>query len=148
MKRRHFSVFFVSLCVVGLVGCASGPSYKEIESHIPKLAANQGRIWFIRGDRFSAAAVRPEVRLNGEVVGTSVPGGMFFVDRPPGQYEVSGTTEVERKLTFRLAAGEEKYVRLAISPGLLVGRFSAELIDRQTAEVDMGFASYTGPKLK
>jgi hypothetical protein len=142
--RSSWYAVLTAVVVLFVGGCASGPTYQEVAPKLPKLAANEGRIWLIRADRFGAAAVQPEIRVNGVVVGRAQVGGMFFVDRPPGTYEVAGTTEVEKKLTFALTAGEEKYVRLQIAPGLLVGRLHADLIDRQTAERDMSVARYTG----
>jgi len=47
-----------------------------------------------------------EVRLNGEKVGKAVPNGFFYVDRPAGNYQVVTETEVEKKLTFTLDAGQ------------------------------------------
>ena len=65
--------------------------------------------------------------MNNEVVGRSVPGGFSYVDRPPGQYAVTTATEVENAVTFRLAAGETKYIKTAVTPGILVGHVTPTL---------------------
>lgn len=57
--------------------------------------------------------------MNNEVVGRSVPGGFTYVDRPPGKYVVTTTTEVENAVTFQLAAGESKYIKTAVSAASL-----------------------------
>jgi hypothetical protein len=65
-----------------------------MKSSIPTLAADQGRVVFYRTTVFGAA-VQPEVKLNGVTVGTAVPNGFFWADRPPGPIEISTSTEVE-----------------------------------------------------
>lgn len=128
-----------------VAGCASGPKYAEMKSSIPTLAADQGRVIFYR-TAVLGAAVQPEVRLNGVAVGSAVPNGFFWVDRPAGSYEVSTSTEVERKLTFTLDKGQVRYVRLNISIGLLVGRIIPELVDNATGEKEIVDLSYVAPK--
>jgi hypothetical protein len=89
------------MCVAGMIaGCASGQRYDEISAQIPGLKAGYGRIYFTRAGDFQGAGIQPYIRLNGEVVGTSMPGGFFFVDRPAGDYAVATSTEVENTTTF------------------------------------------------
>ncbi len=133
MKRR---VLLAIPLVLLVVGCATGPKYTEVADKLPKPAASEGRIWFLRSE-YAGGGIQPDVRLNGAVVGTAKPGGMYFADRPPGNYEVATSTEVERKLTFTLAAGEEKYVSLKPTIGILVWRIVPELIDREAATAQM-----------
>ena len=90
------------------------------------------------------AAVQPEVRLNGEKVGKAVPNGFFYVDRPAGNYQVVTETEVEKKLTFTLDAGQARYVRLNISMGFWVGRVYGELIDEAEAKSEIASTRYIG----
>src|SRR6266481_3990502 len=96
------------LCVISLLGaCATGPKYSEIKSGIPGLKPTEGRIFVYRNtSMLVGGALQPVVFLNGLKVGVSSPGGFFFVDRAPGPMEVSASTEVEKRLTFDLAAGD------------------------------------------
>jgi len=129
-----------------LAGCAgSGPKFQEMKSSLPVLRQGDGRVFFMRSGSMFGAAIQPEIRLNGEVVGTSVPGGFFFVDRAAGNYEAHASTEVERKLTFTLAAGETKYVRTSPSFGVLVGRINFDLVDPAQAATELDELSFTGP---
>ena len=96
---------------VSLSGCASGPAYNDVASSIRPVSAGKGRIYIYRTSAFGAA-VQPVVYLNGQVVGNAIAQGFFYVDRPPGTYEVSVTTEVTRKAAFTLNAGDEKFIRL------------------------------------
>ncbi|MBI2508706.1 MAG: DUF2846 domain-containing protein, partial [Betaproteobacteria bacterium] len=92
--------------------------------------------------------IQPSVMLNGQQVGDSKPGGFFFVDRDPGNYEVLLSTEVERKLTFTLAGGQEQYVKMTVTLGVIVYRVFPELVDAATAKADMQDLSYTGTEIK
>ena len=140
MKNFALAAF---TCVLLLSGCATGPKHSEVASSIPALKADQGRVYFYR-TAIVGAAVRPDVRLNGTVVGSAVPGGFFFVDQPPGACEVSTSTEVEKKLTFTLAAGDTRYVRLNMNFGLLVGRVVPELTPAAEATKEIADLSYAG----
>jgi hypothetical protein len=145
MNRRVLAV----MAVVGaslLAGCAtSGPKFAEMAASMSAAAKpGGGRIYFYR-TAVLGAAVQPEVRLNGEVVGTAVPRGFFFADRPAGNYEVSTSTEVERKLTFTLEENEVRYVRLNISMGFFVGRVYGELVDPTKGAAEIEDTRYTGP---
>jgi hypothetical protein len=81
-----------------LGGCAaSGPKHAEIRQAIGPVDPDMGRIYFYR-DSFLGFAIQPEIRLNGEVVGKSTPGGFFFVERRPGKYVASAATEVENRI--------------------------------------------------
>jgi hypothetical protein len=46
-------------------------------------------------------------------------------------------TEVETKFNFTLAAGETKYIRTSISPGLVAGHLNFELVNKSVAEAEM-----------
>jgi hypothetical protein len=130
--------------VVIVAGCATGgPKFKEMSSEMAAPPAGLGRIYFYRTSVFGAA-VQPEVKLNGEAVGKAVPQGFFYADRPPGDYTVTTATEVEKTLTFTLDAGQVRYVRLAISLGVFVGRVYGELVDETVAVKEMESTSYTG----
>ena len=147
MKLRTLSI----VAIIGstlLSACASsGPKFAEMTTAMSAAAkAGTGRIYFYR-TTVLGAAVQPEVRLNGEVVGKAVPNGFFFADRPAGNYEVSTSTEVERKLTFTLEANQVKYVRLNISMGFFVGHVYGELVDEPKGSAEIADTHYIGPPL-
>jgi hypothetical protein len=131
-----------------LSACASGPKYIEVEKTFPRLAADQGRIWFYRSGIMFGAGIQPSVMLNGVKVGESVPGGFFYVDRPAGNYEVLLSTEVERKVTFTLEPQQERYIRMTVSLGVIVYRVYPELVDPAEGRKEIIDASYTGDKAK
>jgi hypothetical protein len=132
-----------SFVTIVLAGCASGPKYTDIASGIQPVDEDSGRIYIYR-TVVLGAAVQPEVKLNGEVIGTAVPQGFFFVDRPPGDYEIVTSTEVERSLSFTLDAGETRYVRLNIGMGFFVGHVYPELVEPAVGRQEILSCKYTG----
>jgi hypothetical protein len=130
-----------------LSGCATGAKYTEVRSTLPSLAPSEGRIYFYRPSALGAA-VQPDIKLNGQKVGLAKPHGFYFVDRAPGNCEVSAATETEKKLTFTLDPGQERFVRLKIQLGVLVGRIVPELVDRAEAEEELKNLSFIVDPLK
>ena len=131
-----------------LCGCASGPKFAEMSKTIPSVKAGEGRVYFFRSDSMFGAAIQPEIRLNTEVVGSSKPGGFFYVDRPAGSFSAAASTETEKTLSFTLDAGETKYVRTSPSMGLLVGRIVLQLEEPAKAQAEVEKLSYAPPAKK
>jgi hypothetical protein len=146
-KRSFLKLAAAGACAVVLAGCASGIKHKDMESSIPSLKAGDGRIYFLRSSSMFGAAIQPDIRLNGKVVGSSKPGGFFFVDRPAGNYTAATSTETEKSASFVLAAGETKYLRTSPSFGVLVGRVVVELETPEKARAELPSLSYIGAPL-
>jgi hypothetical protein len=142
MSRIRFLAVLVLTAL--LAACASGPRMAEIQSQIPRLDSSQGRIYIYRADSFVGAGVQPNVMLNGQIVGQSVPGGFFFVDVRPGPVEVSCSTEVEKKLSLVMDAGQTRYVRTVVGLGFFVGRVYPELVDNTEGTKMVAEAKYIG----
>jgi uncharacterized protein DUF2846 len=129
-------------------GCAtSGPKYSELMPNISTLPPDSGRIYIYRPSAFGAA-VQPDVKLDGEVVGKAVSHGFFYVDKKPGTYEIITTTEVNRKLSLLLESGQTRYVRLNISIGFFLGHVYPELVESEIAENEIQDCHYIGPDMK
>lgn len=145
MKTIHALTKFAFLCLLApaLVGCASGPKYSQVRSTLPPLPADNGRIYFYR-TAVVGAAVQPAVKLNGEKVGIAKAKGFFFVDSPPGNFEVETSTEVKRLLSLTLEEGQTRYVRLNVSMGFFVGHVYPELVETQVGEKEIVKCSYMG----
>ena len=140
-------LFAAVLVVLAFTGCASGPKYAEVRPTLASPAPSQGRIIFYRPSALGAA-VQPDIKLNGQKVGTAKPHGFYFVDRAPGNYEVTAATETEKKLTFTLEPRQERFVRLKIQMGLMVGRIVPELVDKREAESELNDLAYIPDPLK
>ena len=141
MNRRTFLAASIASL---LVGCAtSGMRPSELRSSLAPLKPDEGRIFFYRAASPVGAAVQPDIKLNGVAVGTSKPGGFFYVDRPAGKYEAHAATEVDRMISFALAPGETKYIRTSPSFGVLIGRINFELMNPSEAQAQMASLHYT-----
>jgi hypothetical protein len=140
-----FSTIAVLIAAVVLTGCAaSGPKMTELASSMPKLKADQGRVFFYRKSGMMGAGIQPDVQLDGKVVGESKPGGFFYVDTIAGSHEAAASTEVSNKVSFVLASRETKYVRTDPTLGVLVYRIVPTLVGADEAKNDISTLSYTG----
>ena len=138
---RLSMVILVSL-VLG--ACATtGPTFTELSSQVSDVSSDFGRIYLYRTS-ILGAAIQPEVKLNGDVIGKAVPNGFFYVDKTSGNYEIMTSTEVERKLSLTLDGGQTRYVRLNISMGFFVGHVYPELVDLDVGAKEIQSCRYTG----
>lgn len=139
------SSFFIACLMVFLSGCAAtGIKGGEMQSELDAVGPNQGRIFFYRSSSMVGAAIRPNISLNGAVVGESQPGGFFYVDVEPGIHQATARTEVLATLMIPIKAGERRYVRSSIHFGVLIGRVELALMDATQAEGELGALSFTG----
>jgi hypothetical protein len=142
------SVLVLAVLLVAAGCAATGPLYSEIAATIPSVPAGKGRVYFYRADTMFGAAVTSDISLNKRVVGKSERGSFFYVDENPGNQVASASTEVERQLSFTLAAGETKYVKSTVSMGVLVGRVNLELAGPNDAKTEITGLHYTGAPQK
>ncbi len=133
-----------ALAIMCASACASGPAFSEFQATMPTLKPADGRLWFYRTSALGAA-VQPDVKLNGETVGKSVAGGFFYVDRSPGQYKASASTEAERDLSLTLGAGEQKYIRMEPQMGLFVGTMKLVPVDTAVGQKEIAGTKFSGP---
>jgi hypothetical protein len=144
MIRSTCMILLLVGLVMALAGCAGGPSYSQSAAKTPPLAGGQGRIYFYREGSMFGAAIQPHIMLNDVTVGSSKPGGFFYVDCPPGDYTVTCVTEGVQSLKISLAAGETRYVRTLISMGLGIGHITPQLEDSTDAMKILKDCHYTG----
>jgi len=133
------------LCLMVLAACASGPKFSEVQENLAARPADSGRIYVYR-TAIIGAGVQPAVKLNGEVIGSAVPQGFFYVDRPAGTYEISTSTEVTRNLSLTLEPGQTRYVRLGISLGFVVGHVYPELVEDTVGSAEIQGCHYVASK--
>jgi len=127
-----------------LGACATtGPKFTELSSQISTVSPDLGRIYLYRTS-ILGAAIQPEVKLNGDVIGKAVPNGFFYVDKAPGNYEIMTSTEVDRKLSLTLDGGQARYVHLNISMGFFVGHVYPELVDLDVGTREIQDCRYIG----
>lgn len=97
-----------------LAGCA-GARYSDMAPKVASLAPDTGRIYFYQPVASgTVVSAQPYLRVNGVKVGRSKPGSFFYVNRPAGNITVSTMKDKPEPITFALAPGETRYVRLSI----------------------------------
>lgn len=136
------------LWVALLQGCAAtGPKGVEMAATMGAIPEGYGRIVFFRANSVVGAAVQPEIRLDGQVVGQSKPGGFFYVDAAPGRHKASASTEASSEVELQVLAGQTQYVRSAISMGFVVGRVTLSVEGSFNAKGELMGLSYTGSQV-
>ena len=110
----------------------------------PELSGAPGRIYFYRAS-IIGTVLQPDVLLNGKAVGKIVPKAYFYVDRPPGTYQVSSTMKDTRSLTFTLQPGQTAYVEVNVIPGIVGGRIIPLLVDENEAKDTLKRRPLTAP---
>lgn len=142
--NRRILLPALALAAGVLAGCASGPKYSEIASSIRPIPAQMARVYFFRSSSMMGAALQPDLRVDGQVVGSSKPGGFFYVDEPSGSHVASVGNDTDKAIAFALDAGETKYLRTSPSFGLLVGGVVLQLEEPKTAKAEIQTLSLSG----
>ena len=143
--NRCLRPFLISLLLALLAACAAtGPTFDEASTGFAPLKPGMGRIYFYRPENLMGGAIRPDVVLDGETVGTSVPVGFFYVDRSAGDHEAVLSSEVEKRTTIHLAAGETRYVRIQIGMGVIMARVFTQQVDAKTGQREIQSLHFTG----
>lgn len=133
------------LFALWLQGCAAtGPKGAEMASALNSVPAGYGRIVFYRSSGLAGAAVQPDIRVDGQIVGQSKPGGFFYADVGPGKRAIEAATESTSRLEITALPGQTYYVRSAIGMGLLVGRITLNQEGQVTAQAELQGLSHTG----
>jgi hypothetical protein len=145
MNKRNTMLSIVAAGLLTMTACATGTKFADLQPRTTPEIAEVGRIFFYRPSSLGAA-LRPSVKLNGEDVGQAISQGFFYVDRPPGQYEVVTETEVKRKVSFVLDKGQTRYIRFSASLGFFVGHVYGQLVEPDIALGEIKKCKYTGVK--
>lgn len=138
--RSSYCLIFISAIL--LVSCASGVPFTQLNPSLNPDIPSSGRIFFYRVTGLGGAAIQPDIIMNGEKVGKSIPQGFFYLDRQAGEYTVATSTEVKRKVSFVLDEGQTRYIRFKISFGFFVGHVYGELVDPEEAQKEIEQCKY------
>ena len=142
MKNRIL-ILALALATAILSGCASGTSFTEYKASIPPLSPEKARIYIYR-TTVLGAAITPAVKINGVETSTSKAQGFFYYDCAPGDYIIETSTEVTRRLSLMVTKAQERYVRLNVSLGFLVGHVYPELVDDAVGKKEIQECKYIG----
>jgi hypothetical protein len=135
-----------TMVVFLLLGCATtGPKFSEFVPTIANPSPDTGRIYIYR-IAVLGFAIQPDIKINGEIIGSAVPNGFVYVDKKSGNYEIMTSTEVDRKLSLTLDEGQTRYVRLNVSLGFLVGHVYPELVENEEGKKEIEDCRFIGQK--
>jgi hypothetical protein len=135
LRRIVVSLTLSTLCL-GLVSCASGPTYAEVKSKLPPIPKGEGRVFVYRPQTIGFG-VKPNVKIDSKVVGTSEGRGFLYSDQLPGNHELSIATEWKHSSNFNIAAGKPSFVQCTILPGVFVGHIISEQVDAAKGEAEI-----------
>jgi hypothetical protein len=106
----------VILLLVAFLGWAPSPRPGFAETAGPP--PGYARIWIYRYDEPYVSLATPYIRFNGRIVGVSQPGGAFYRDVPPGEYDVTVDSEgrdVNQFANVAVIAGQQIYIQVQVS---------------------------------
>lgn len=109
----------------------------------PVESGEPGRIYFYRASIFGTV-LQPDIMLNGETVGKAVPKEYTYVDRPPGNYQVTTTLKNTRSLTFTLGPAQTAYVEVNVVPGIIGGKAIPLLVEEGEAKEELKHRHMSG----
>jgi hypothetical protein len=134
-KSKHgtAAILITGLAILLLQGCVTMPKFTEYEKRLAPATQGYGRIWFYRESRFFGSARHPSIFLNGKEIGKAVPGGYFYLDRPPGNYLITTEQEQTQECRLVLEPGSTRYVRFTFVAGVWMAQMVPQEVSRMTA---------------
>jgi hypothetical protein len=129
---------------IGLSGCANGPTISQTSSDQSALKAGLSRIVIYRPKISVGSGIQPMIKVNEKKTAQCKPNGVFFVDVPEGEHQISGSTEVRSKITVDTKKSDLIYVRCGISLGLFVGHPTFKLVPNSEGILQTNDLSFTG----
>lgn len=138
---RALSQPAMAVVLLALAACANGPTLQASQARVPPVSADRGRVYFYRTASPFGSVIQPSVRLDGAVVGESIPNGVFFCDVAPGHHTVSVKSEVEKSAEVDVAAGESSYVKMDQGMGWLYARVQIEVVPPGTGASEAAASS-------
>lgn len=133
-----------------LTACAaSGPKFASLKDSMPAVADTSGRLFFYREYSAFGSGMRPDIFACGAKVGESIPGGMFYVDLPAGNCEISIPSVMypgERNMTVTVGTPKVQYFRTWMGASSFGGRTNIEAATEDAALKAMQDLSLTNEK--
>ncbi len=125
---------------------AAGPKLGLVRDSIPVLEQGKGRLFFYREYATFGSGMQPDILVCGKKVGESIPGGVLYVDLPPGECEVSLPAIVfkgQTRLKVTIAAPGVQYLRTSVGSAGFNGFTNVELVTEAAATTAMQDLSLT-----
>lgn len=144
--HRHVGAALAATLMVLVASCASGPpphQFSSVADQLPPVPADRARIFFYRYYQLYVSMGRPYIRLNGQPVAISEPGGVLYRDVAPGTYLISVDSPglyPDQNKTATVAGGQVLYVRVESVRGYNAGFDTYDPDDFTVMIIDPGFA--------
>jgi hypothetical protein len=114
MEMRQLWRAAVAVGMLWLLAACAGTT-EVVESQNKARSPSQARIYFLRNKGVVPTLAAPDVKINGQKVGSIATGTYFSVDRPPGSYTfgVMGGLDIDGfETTVQLSAGQTYYFEI------------------------------------
>jgi hypothetical protein len=136
MKYSNLIICAVAIVAPAFVSCAGGASYEEAKASMPAIPKGHGRVLVYRTSVLGMA-VKPDVKIDGNVIGTSEAKGFLYSDQKAGSHTVSIKTEVTKEGSVSVKPGELSFVRSSVGMGVLAARITPEQVSKATGEEEI-----------
>ncbi len=139
-SRSHAPFAYIAVAALVTACAATGPMLSTVQDSIPALAEGKGRLFFYREYATFGSGMQPDILVCGQKVGQSVPGGVFYVDLPIGQCEVSVPAIVfkgQTRLMIQIGNPAVQYLRTGIGSAGFDGFTNIEAVPAATAQREM-----------
>ena len=137
--KRCTSLVLAIIAVSTLCSCAT-INFSDAEATIPNIASGEGRVFFYRNVAIYGGAMRADIFVDGEKVGRSIIGQVFYCDLDAGNHKISLDTIMYSGANvkdFDLADGQSRYVRTWIGGSGFGGRTNMEFVEPDLALPDL-----------
>ena len=117
-RHRRHPLWRAAASILFLVtaSCAQPPTTASVA--LPPIPPQQGRVWIYRDiEPHATNQTTPYVRLNGTIAGVADEGGAFYLDVPPGRYQImieGGGMSPSPSRDVALVAGDQVYVEIGL----------------------------------
>lgn len=146
MIRRRFLCALAPGLAASLLGCQS--ALQDPLLAVSGAPAGTGRLYFYRQNDFYDALVWTAVTLNGDVIGSSAPGSVFYRDVAPGTYRIDTRADQlypGQAKTVVVKTGVTVFVRVASAGNYGKSNLSwrgnafvIQIVDPAIARIQMG----------
>lgn len=118
-------LLLITAAMATVSGCANVPMgdparSAEIKKFEPK--SEMAQIYVCRNSRTMGMGIRPDVELNGKQIAIIPRSTYLYQEIKPGTHTlIVKTLEHDSKMSFSIAAGEQKFFQTWISLGIIAG---------------------------
>lgn len=129
-------------------GCATAPQSTTRAAPSATPPDGSGRIVFYRPSGIFGYGMRPDILLDGKMVGVSAPGSQFHVNAAPGKHHVTVPNSLysgDRGLEVTVRNREIVYVRTSLGGSAFGGRTNVELIGAAQGAEESAGLELVGP---